>query len=147
MRSRIFPILLILGIVVAASALTSYLTLRLRASAPQVDYHQWIHAQLQLTAEQEQRLLPSEKRYEETRRHLEEVIRLANEDLARAIRQDKEYSPAVENAVGRIHNAMGSLQKATLEHIFEMREVLEPAQYERLIGLTVEGLSDNARRD
>jgi hypothetical protein len=39
---------------------------------------------------------------------------------------------------------MGQLQEATLEHIFELRDVLDPPQYERLIELTVQGLSENS---
>jgi hypothetical protein len=42
---------------------------------------------------------------------------------------------------------MGQLQKATLEHIFELREVLDAAQYEQLLELTVQGLTENTRQD
>jgi hypothetical protein len=75
---------------------------------------------------------------------LEEVIQLANRELAEKILKDKSYSPSVEKSVAEIHNAMGQLQEATLEHIFELRDVLDPAQYERLIELTVQGLSENS---
>jgi hypothetical protein len=53
----------------------------------------------------------------------------------------------VEKSVAEIHSAMGQLQKATLEHIFELREVLDAPQYERLIELTVQGLSENTHKD
>ena len=100
-----------------------------------------------MNAEQERRSLASERRYEETKRHLEEVIRLANSELAENILKDKSYSPSVEKSVAEIHSAMGQLQKATLEHIFELKEVLDAEQYERLIELTVQGLSENTRRN
>ena len=72
------------------------------------------------------------------------MIQLANRELAEKILKDKSYSPSVEKSVAEIHNAMGQLQEATLEHIFELRDVLDPAQYERLIELTVQGLSENS---
>jgi hypothetical protein len=72
---------------------------------------------------------------------------LANSELAESILKDKSYSPSVEKSVAEIHSAMGQLQKATLEHIFELKEVLDAEQYERLIELTVQGLSENTRRD
>lgn len=36
--------------------------------------------------------------------------------------------------------AMGDLQKATLDHVFEMKSVLTPEQYKMLLALTAEGL-------
>ncbi len=150
MKSKVSSIIGAIALVAVISAAASWLTLRLLAPPPSgagVDYHQWIHDQLKMTAEQESQLLPSERRYEESRRHLEETIRIANADLARAIREDKEYSPDVERAVAEIHEAMGLLQRATLEHIFEMKAVLDSDQYDRLMELTVEGLSENTRRD
>jgi len=149
MNSRHALFILGLCLVAAISALSSWLTLRFFSSSDShsiAEYHQWIHDQLQMTAEQERLLLPSERRYEEARRHLEEVIRLANISLAENIRRDKSFSPDVEKSVAEIHDAMGRLQKATLEHIFEMEKVLEPDQYKRLMELTVEGLSENARQ-
>jgi len=150
MNPKLSPILFGLILIAVISAAASWVTLRLISpeyAEPAVDYHQWIHDQLNMTEEQEKQLLPSERRYEESRRHLEEVIRIANADLAEAILRDKEYSPDVESAVAEIHEAMGRLQRATLEHIFEMKEVLDPAQYDRLMELTVDGLSANTRQD
>jgi hypothetical protein len=150
MRSRLLPLAFALVAIAIISAASSFLTLRVvnQASAqPAVDYHAWIHKKLEMTPEQERRSLNSERRYEETKWHLDEVIRLANGELARSILKDKSYSPQVEKSVAEIHTAMGQLQKATLEHIFELKEVLDAEQYERLIELTVQGLSENTRRD
>ena len=46
-------------------------------------------------------------------------------------------------AVANIHDAMGQLQNAALEHVFEMKAVLTPAQYQRLIDLTARALTEN----
>jgi hypothetical protein len=44
--------------------------------------------------------------------------------------------------VEQIHDAMGTLQKATLNHVFEMKAVLGEDQYEKLLQLTAEGLHE-----
>ena len=150
MKPRLLPMAFALAAIAVISAASSFLTLRMvnpGQDYPARDYHEWIHKKLNISAEQERRSLASELRYEETKRHLEEVIRLANSELADSILKDKSYSPSVEKSVAEIHSAMGQLQKATLEHIFELKEVLDAEQYERLIELTVQGLSENTRRD
>ena len=150
MKPRLLPMAFALAAIAVISAASSFLTLRMvnhGQDYPARDYHEWIHKKLNISAEQERRSLASELRYEETKRHLEEVIRLANSELAENILKDKSYSPSVEKSVAEIHSAMGQLQKSTLEHIFELKEVLDAEQYERLIELTVQGLSENTRQD
>lgn len=150
MKPRLLPLAFALAAIAIISAASSFLTLRIVSrdgDYPAKDYHEWIHKKLKMTAEQERRSLTSERRYEETKRHLEEVIRLANSELAESILKDKSYSPSVEKSVAEIHAAMGQLQKTTLEHIFELKEVLDEEQYGHLIELTVQGLSENTRRN
>jgi Spy/CpxP family protein refolding chaperone len=117
------------------------------AASPSRDYHAWIHQELRLTEEQERNLLPSEMRYVEAKRHFTEVIRLANRELADAIGDDQTNSPRVQAAVERIHQAMGQMQKATLDHIFEMKAVLTAQQYERLIELTKEAFEHQGAKE
>lgn len=150
MKSRVLSLTFALAAIAIISAASSFLTLRMVSrdqGHPAEDYHEWIHKKLNMTPEQERRSLTSERRYEETKRHLEEVIRLANSELAERILKDKSYSPLVEKSVAEIHSAVGQLQKATLEHIFELKEVLDAEQYGRLIELTAQGLSENTRRN
>ena len=150
MKSRVLSLTFALAAIAIISAASSFLTLRMVSrdqGHPAEDSHAWIHKKLNMTAEQERRSLTSERRYEETKRHLEEVIRLANSELAERILKDKSYSPSVEKSVAEIHSAVGQLQKATLEHIFELKEVLDAEQYGRLIELTAQGLSENTRRN
>ena len=150
MKSRALSLAFALAAIAMISAASSFLTLRMVSrdqGHPAEDYHEWIHKKLNMTAEQERRSVTSERRYEETKRHLEEVIRLANSELAERILKDKSYSPSVEKSVAEIQSAVGQLQKATLEHIFELKEVLDVEQYERLIELTAQGLSENTCRN
>jgi len=148
MKSRLLPLAFGLAAIALISAASSFLTLQIvnsNATYPTEDYHDWIHKKLKMTPEQERRSLISERRYEETKRHLDEVIRLANLELAQNIQRDKSFSPAVKKSVADIHKAMGEIQIATLEHVFELKDVLDADQYSQLIALTVQGLSENTR--
>ena len=130
----------LLAAVAALSALTALYWSTLNRIPPAQDYHGWIHEELGLSGEQERQMTPMERRFEETERHLQEVIRLANRELADAIAEDRDHSERVEEAVRRIHKAHGELQRTTLAHIFEMKPYLAPEQYDRLIELTAEAL-------
>ena len=107
--------------------------------------HQWVHRELQLTAEQDQALHAIEQRYATRRDELKTAIHQANAELARAIREDRADSPKVSAAVDKIHQAQGELQKVTLEHVFEMRQALSPAQYEKLLNLTATALEADGK--
>ena len=148
MKPRLLPLAFGLAAIALISAASSFLTLQIvnrNSTYPTEDYHDWIHKKLKMTPEQERRSLFSERRYEETKRHLDEVIRLANLELAQNIQRDKSFSPAVKKSVADIHKAMGEIQIATLEHVFELKDVLDADQYSQLITLTVQGLSENTR--
>ena len=105
--------------------------------------HHWIHTQLGLTAEQEKQLVTVEQRYDEQRRHFAELIRVANLELAQALLADEGESPQVKAAIAKIHDAQGQLQDATLRHVFEMKPVLSPEQYSKLLNLTSNALLQN----
>ena len=110
--------------------------------AQHADAHHWIHTQLALTGEQEKQLAPIEQRYDEQRRQLTDVIRAANTELAQALLADEGDSPRVKAATAKIHEAQGKLQDATLRHVFEMKPILQPAQYSKLLNLTAKALSE-----
>lgn len=107
------------------------------------DPHQWLHEQLHITAEQDVKLAPIEKKFSNQKKALEEAIIDANHELAAAISKDGNYSPRVKQAVEKIHMAQGELQKATLEHLFEMHGVLTPEQRKKLNSLTTDALTHN----
>lgn len=104
------------------------------------DAHRWIHEQLELSAEQERQLEPMEQRYHAETQHLQEVIRLANMELGQALLEDGEVSGRVKQAIGRVHEAQGQLQQKAIEHVVEMKAVLTPEQYQRLLNLTADAL-------
>ena len=103
-------------------------------------WHQVLHEKLNITPEQDVKLSEIEKRYKQRRQYLQEQMRLANMELAEAIRNDKSFSPKVQAATDKIHHAMGGLQKATLEHLFEMRPILTTEQNQKLEQLITDAL-------
>lgn len=137
---RVLQVVGLLLAVASVAAVACLMTARLTRK-DHADAHHWVHGQLELTAEQEKQLEPIERRYDEQRRQFSEVIRSANAELAQAIVADGGGSPRVKAAIAKIHDAHGQLQEATLRHVFEMKPVLQPEQYNKLLNLTANALS------
>jgi Spy/CpxP family protein refolding chaperone len=130
-------------IVALVAAVACYLSARVFGPfhTTAVSGHEWIHKRLDLTPDQQKALEPIETRFAERKRSLMSEIRSANRELAESIKQDQADSPRVSAAVERIHHAQGELQGATLEHVFEMKGVLTPEQYQKLLNLTADELN------
>ncbi len=102
--------------------------------------HEWLHHQLHLTKDQERNLHPIENKFDVRKAELEAKIRDANRQLSDIMRKDMAYSEKVSEAVTQIHHAQGELQKATIEHFYEMQTVLTPEQTTILHKLAAEAL-------
>ncbi len=139
---RVFLFVLLLSFVAAGACYLGARFLARQQSAGPVDYHYWIHGRLGLNAQQEKALDPIEEKFASRKRELIAQIREGNRELADAIASDQSDSTKVRAAVDKIHHAQGELQKAVLEHVFEMRPVLRDDQYQRLIKLTADALRD-----
>lgn len=107
--------------------------------------HQMVHKDLRLTSDQEQRLTAIERDFAFKRQALEAEIHAANRQLAQAIQESQQDSPAVQAAVDRLHGAMGALQKVTVAHVFEMRAVLTPEQAKKFDSEVAAALTDEDR--
>lgn len=94
----------------------------------QPSLHEFVHEELRLFPDQRTRLEVLEQDFAVRRRAREAELRAANAELARAIQVRHEYSPEVQAAVERFHDAMGELQKETILHVLAMRTVLTPDQ-------------------
>lgn len=112
---------------------------------PGAELHDMLHHQLALNAQQEARLAELEQRFTVQRRALELELRADNARLAEAIQVEHGNGPRVAAAVDRSHVAMGQLQKATLAHIFAMRQLLRPEQAARFDGAVVKALTEDSR--
>lgn len=109
----------------------------------QIDAHIWLHEQIGITAEQDQKLTEIERNFAEKQTVLQEKIHVGNLELAAAMFEDKTFSERVAAAVERIHHVQGELQKATIEHIFDMQTILTPQQAEKLNKLAADALVQN----
>ncbi len=126
-------------IAVGASLLTRHFLPAFHRATPEVA-HMWIHQQLGITPEQEKMLEPIEHRYAERRMQLTQAVHQANLALADALLADEAASPRVNAEIEKIHDAQGELQMVTIAHVFEMKAVLTPEQWRKLLALTAEAL-------
>ncbi|WP_183934423.1 periplasmic heavy metal sensor [Sphingomicrobium lutaoense] len=104
--------------------------------------HDFLHDELTLTPEQDAALDRVEEDFAAERQRLEEELRRANARLARAMEEEHRYGPKVSAAIDDVHGAMGELQKATMRHIFAMRELLDEEQgraFDRQISRSLTG--------
>tara|TARA_R110002096_G_scaffold385536_1_gene579385 strand:- start:19552 stop:20007 length:456 start_codon:yes stop_codon:yes gene_type:complete len=106
------------------------------------DPHDWLHHQLGITHEQHEQLKDMETRFESRERELRDAILAANAKLTVALKEDQTYTPRVEAIIEEIHHAQAALQKATIEHLVEMKTVLTVEQYQKLLDLAGDALSD-----
>jgi Spy/CpxP family protein refolding chaperone len=98
------------------------------APAQPASLHEFVHEQLNLTAQQEDRLDRLEERYAIENAQRELAVRRANANLAAAMDKEHEYGPEVSLAIDEVHQSMGELQKATVRHVFAMRRILDQEQ-------------------
>ena len=136
-----FVFLSLVFVIAAAASWVSCATCRNMCRAKQ-DSHDWIHSQLGLTSEQKTGLDAIEKGYHQKRQIFEQELSQANKELAQAIRADGQGSDRVNAAIGKIHASMGKLQMVTIAHVFEMKEVLSPEQYKKLLNFTADALDN-----
>jgi Spy/CpxP family protein refolding chaperone len=109
------------------------------------ELHQLLHEQLDLNPAQDAKIEAIEAQFAIRKQALELELRSDNAQLASAIEAEHGYGPQVGAAVDRSHKAMGEIQKATLEHIFAMRNVLRPDQAAKFDAAIVKALTAKER--
>lgn len=112
---------------------------------PSSDLHDVLHRDLVLDANQRARLEILERRFLVERRAFEHELRAGNARLAEAIEAEHGNGPRVAAAVDRSHAVMGALQKATLAHVFAIRQLLKPDQTAQFDRAVVKALTDDVR--
>lgn len=112
---------------------------------PGAELHDVLHHRLKLDTVQEAKLEALEARFAVQRRALELELRADNARLADAIQAEHGNGPRVAAAADRSHASMGELQKATLAHIFAMRQLLRPNQTAQFDQAVVKALTDDQR--
>lgn len=109
------------------------------------ELHGFLHNELELDAGQQAKIEAIEARFAIRKKALEADMRAANGRLADAIEAEHGYGPKVTVAVDHVHHVMGNMQKETLEHLFEMRAVMNPDQARRFDQTVVKALTADAR--
>ena len=114
------------------------------SAQPGAELHELLHHKLALDPDQQARLKTLEGQFAVQQRAYELELRADNARLAAAIEAEHGYGPAVAAAVDQSHAVMGELQKATLAHIFTMRQLLRPNQSGPFDQAVVKVLTDDA---
>lgn len=107
--------------------------------------HDFVHERIDLDSRQEQQLDLLERRYAIENAQLELAVRRANASLAMAMDREHEYGPGVGAAIDQVHASMGDLQKATVRHVFAMREILNARQQRQFDEQVARSLTGSAR--
>lgn len=108
-------------------------------------FHEWLHSQLGITAEQEEQLAPIEQSYAEKRGAILDRIEAAGHELAVVLEKTPVNRPSVDAALEKIHEAQGELQQVTIGHFLEMKEALSPEQAAKLLRWTRESITHEHR--
>ena len=138
----------LIALIAFASAVAGVFVGRLISEQPranETELHAVLHKTLKLTPQQHGKIDAIEARYAVRRKALEFEMRAANARLAEAIEEEHGYGPKVTAAIDHSHTVMGALQKETLEHLFAMREVLNPEQAKMFDSTVVKALTADAR--
>lgn len=128
-KSLLFTLLL--AFVAALAGVLIGRTFMPAPEAPETALHSVLYREIDLNADQRARLETLNQGFYAQKAKLEAAMKADNALLAQAITREHGYGPQVAAAVDRSHQAMGALQKATLEHVFAMRGILRPDQLER----------------
>jgi len=124
-------IVLAVLLAVAAGCIGAFAASEWRETAQRQTLHDFVHEELDLDARQAAQLDRLEARFAVERKELDLSLRAANARLAAAMDEEHEYGPKVAEAIDDVHGRMGDLQKATVEHVFAMRALLDPGQQAR----------------
>lgn len=138
-------LLALLGFLVLVSVGVTILIVRLLTTEEwrhdEPSGHHWLHEQLDLTAEEAQRVDAFEAPYRQERWRLQAEMTRRVEALADILRTAEDHGPEVVAAVEAIHQMHGQIQSLAIAHYFEMLSVLPPEKQDRLRMLAVEALS------
>jgi len=107
------------------------------------DNHFELHKRVTLSEAQEHDMEMLEVAFRETLAELSEPIHEANAELAAALVEDRARSPRVSDAIEKIHRAQAALQNATIDHIMEMRTILDEDQFDEFLEATAHSLREN----
>ncbi len=141
-----------LAITVVLAGLAAYAGVRLGAQHPSPaeaphakllrdSVYDMVHKDLTLTPDQKRRVDEIEARYVHKRNGLRAQIGSANAELGEALANEMALGTAAQRALTHLQDAMGDLQKETIEYVLEVRSVLTPQQQQVLDQKVFESLT------
>ncbi|MBC2596462.1 periplasmic heavy metal sensor [Ruficoccus amylovorans] len=138
--------LLLFALLVVVCASISLITARLviRNEVPTnqpVRGTHWLSQELGLSPEETARIEAFDAGYRARRETLLETFHQRIAELSELLRTHNQYSPEVTDAVHRLHAVHGQLQALSIEHYYEMLNVLPPDKQDKLRDIAVEALS------
>ncbi|SHI75468.1 protein refolding chaperone Spy/CpxP family [Rubritalea squalenifaciens DSM 18772] len=104
------------------------------------NFHAWIHENLELSEQQEKEMHASEAAFHKKEAQLLKEQGEAKAALAHAVWEHGKGSPELETAIQRVNHIQGEMQRASLDHFFEMKEYLEPEQAEKMLQWLHDGI-------
>jgi Spy/CpxP family protein refolding chaperone len=103
--------------------------------------HTWLHEALDLTEEEKALIDAFEADYRSQRDDLGKEFNSRIGELREILVTNDQYVPEVDVAIHRIHEIHGKLQELSIQHYYEMLNVLPPEKQTRLRDLAVKALS------
>ena len=103
--------------------------------------HEWLHQALELTEEEKAAIDSFEGEYHHDRDALIQEFDSRIAELRQILVESDEYVPEVDVAIHRIHEVHGQLQELSIQHYYDMLNVLPPEKQAKLRELAVKALS------
>lgn len=103
--------------------------------------HQWLHETLNLTKKEETAIDAFEGDYRSERERLVKEFDSRVGDLRQILVSTDQYVPEVDAAIHRLHEVHGELQELSIQHYYDMLNVLPPEKQDKLRQLAVKALS------
>ncbi len=132
MKSKFVPLFISVGLVAASGAVGAWLGSKLFQPSEYThqDFHDRLFSELRLTPAQRAQMNTLEDRHAAEIEPLQETLLRANRILADRLSQETSYTDEIDVAVESVHAAMLELQKTSVRHLYEMRDILDDRQKE-----------------
>jgi len=129
-KSRFAPLVVTLTLVVLSGLAGAWIGSQLWAPQPtsHEQFHDKLFSELHLSERQDELMEALELLHGSEIDKFKKELANANSALADMLETNENYGVEIETAIGDVHSAMFDLQKVTVRHLYEMREILDPSQ-------------------
>lgn len=130
MKARFASILITLTLVVLSGLAGTWIGAKLwtTTSTTHVEFHDKLFSELRLSDKQDELMEALELLHSSESDKLRIQLANANDALADMLETNGNYNDEVEAAMDNVHSTMFELQRITVRHLYEMREILDPGQ-------------------